>query len=493
MEPPLSLVRNHLAAVAEAGLLFAGPFIAGSWHAASHAATFPVTDPASGTVVAEVARVGEGEAQEAVAAADAAADGWRRTSAKARAELLYRWSDALAALSEPLAALITLESGKPLAEARGEVAYAAAYFQWFGEQAKRINGMILPAPSPDREVLVKREPVGIVACITPWNFPIAMLARKLAPALAAGCTVVAKPSEETPLSAFAMVELGRRAGLPDGVVNILAGDAPAIGAVFTHSPLVRKLSFTGSTAVGVALQKDCAATMKRTSLELGGNAPFIVFADADLDRAVAGLMAAKFRNAGQTCICANRVLIEDSCFDAFVDRLRAAMARLRIGHGLDPETTLGPLINSPAAARVRALLKDVRAHRVMRFAEPPEESCFVAPALVIDPAPRQPLVDSEIFGPVMPLMRFSDEEEAMAMANDTPAGLAAYLYTADPRRQWRIPDRLAFGMIGVNDAALSNEMAPFGGIKMSGHGREGSVVGLDDYLEFKYLSIGDLA
>lgn len=468
--------------------------IDGDWRDAQGGATFPVDNPASGETLARVADGGALEAGAAIAAARAALPGWRALTARERARLLRRWYELVLANQEDLARLMTLEQGKPLTEARGEIAYGAAYIDWFAEEARRVYGDIIPTTAPDRRLLVTRQPVGVVAAITPWNFPMAMLARKLAPALAVGCTVVAKPAAETPLSALALAELAQRAGMPPGVLNLVVGtDAPAIGGVLTASRDVAKLSFTGSTAVGRQLLAACANTVKRVSMELGGNAPLLVFDDADLDLAVDGAMAAKFRNAGQTCICANRILVQRGIHDHFVARLRERIAALRVGDGLAEGTLIGPLINQRAVAKVADLVGDALAGgaRLLESGTAPAgPGFFHAPTLLTGVSPGMRIFREEIFGPVAAITPFSDEAQAIALANDTDAGLAAYFYTADLGRMWRVSEGLDYGMVGVNETAISSEVIPFGGMKASGMGREGSRHGVDDYLEIKHICLG---
>ena len=396
---------------------------------------------------------------------------------------------------EDLAQILTAEQGKPLAEARGEIAYGANYIEWFAEEAKRIYGDTIPHPSNDKRIVIIKQPVGVVACITPWNFPNAMLTRKIAPALAAGCTVVCKPASETPLSALAFVELAVRAGVPAGVINIVAGITREIGTELTSNPIVRKLTFTGSTQVGKMLMEQCAATVKRTSMELGGNAPFIVFDDADLDEAIKGAMICKYRNAGQTCVCANRFLIQDGIYDEFAARLKEATAGLKLGEGIDESVTVGPLINERAANDVIGFVEDAVA-KGAKVAIGGNRSdlgaCFVEPTVLTNVSEDMRVFREEIFGPVAPLFRFKTEAEAIAMANDTEVGLACYFYTRDIGRIWRVAEGLEYGIVGINEGLISNEMAPFGGVKESGQGREGSKYGLDDYLEIKYMCIGGI-
>jgi succinate-semialdehyde dehydrogenase / glutarate-semialdehyde dehydrogenase len=476
-------------------LLKSVSYIDGDWVAADSGATFAVTNPARGEEVARVPLCGAREAERAVAAAARAFASWRETTAAERCRILRRWFELLLAHQDDLARLMTAEQGKPLAEARGEIAYAASYLEWFAEEGRRAYGEVIPAPSRDRQIVVTKEPVGVCAAITPWNFPTAMLARKVAPALAAGCTMVAKPAEQTPLSALALAELGARAGVPAGVFNVVTGDAVEIGGVLTASPVVRKLSFTGSTEVGRLLMRQCADTVKKLSLELGGNAPFIVFDDADLDAAVAGAIASKYRNAGQTCVCSNRFLVQDGIYERFAACLAAATADLRVGDGMVEGVTQGPLIDAAALAKVGDLVADalaLGARVVVGGRRHALGRTWYEPTVLADVTPAMRVAREEIFGPVAPLFRFYDEDEAVAMANATEYGLAAYCYTRDHARVWRVSRRLEYGMVGINTGLISTEVAPFGGVKNSGLGREGSRHGLDEYLELKYLALAGL-
>jgi succinate-semialdehyde dehydrogenase/glutarate-semialdehyde dehydrogenase len=481
--------------LSDPSLLKTGALIDGTWTEADDGARLPVANPATGETVAEVAKVGADETRRAVEAAERAMVDWRRRPAKERAKLLRAWYDALMENQEDLARIMTAEQGKVLAESRGEIAYGAAYVEWFGEQAKRIDGAIIPGPAPDKRILCLREPVGVVAAITPWNFPNAMIARKAAPALAAGCTVVIKPASETPLSALAMAELALRAGIPAGAINVVAGSSSAIGGELTANPTVRKLTFTGSTPVGKTLVEQCAKTLKRTSMELGGNAPFIVFDDADLDAAVAGAMASKYRNSGQTCVCSNRLLVQAGIHDAFVEKLVAATADLAVGNGLDDGVAIGPLVNTRAVDDVDALVRgSVDAGAAVALGGAPHDlgPCFYQPTVLTGVTAGMPVFDNEIFGPVAPVIRFGDEAEAIRLANDTEFGLASYFYTRDIGRVWRVGEALEYGIVGINEGLISNEMAPFGGVKQSGSGREGSKYGIDDYTEIKYVLMGGL-
>ena len=481
--------------ISDEGLLRSNAYIDGEWTGADSGETFDVRNPATGETIAKVARCGTNETRRAVEAAGRAQVAWREKTAKERAALLRRWFNLMLEAQEDLAQILTAEQGKPLAEARGEIAYGASYIEWFAEEAKRIYGDTIPAPSADKRVVVIKQPVGVVACITPWNFPNAMLTRKIAPALAAGCTVVCKPANETPLSAFAFAELAERAGIPAGVINIVAGITREIGAELTSNPVVRKLTFTGSTEVGKLLMEQCAGTVKRTSMELGGNAPFIVFDDADIDEAVKGAIICKFRNAGQTCVCANRILVQDGIYDAFSERLQEATAGLQMGNGAEEGVTVGPLINEGAANDVLEFVEDAVAKGASVAAGGGRSDlgvCFVEPTVLTDVSDDMRVFREEIFGPIAPLFRFRTEAEAIAMANDTEFGLACYFYSRDVGRIWRVAEALEYGIVGINEGIISNEMAPFGGVKESGQGREGSKYGLDDYLEIKYMCVGGI-
>jgi len=471
-------------------LLRQAAFIDGHWIESDH--WIAVTNPATGEALGVVPDLGEAQARQAVDAATAAFASWRRTSAKDRAALLKRWYDLILANSEALARLMTAEQGKPLAEARGEVAYGAAFVEWFAEEAKRTRGDVIPGQSADIRLTVLKQPVGVIAAVTPWNFPIAMITRKVAPALAAGCTVVLKPSELTPFSALALAALGQEAGLPPGAFNVVTGKPEPSGDVLTSDPRVRKFTFTGSTAVGKLLAAKCAGTVKRVSLELGGNAPFIVFDDADIDLAVAGAIASKFRNAGQTCVCANRLLIQSGVYDEFARRLAAKVAALVIGDGLSGPTDQGPLIDARAVAKAARHVEDAVAGGAMILtggadAPVPVGGTFFAPTVLTGVTHGMALTREETFGPVAGLIRFDDEAEAIALANDTAAGLAAYCYTRDGDRMVRVSEALEYGMVGMNTGLISTELAPFGGIKESGIGREGSHYGIDEFLDVKVV------
>ncbi|MFM0250154.1 NAD-dependent succinate-semialdehyde dehydrogenase [Paraburkholderia sediminicola] len=470
-----------------------GHYIGGEWY--ESATSYPVLNPATGEVIAQVAKGGAAETTQAVAAAERAFPAWRSITAKERGARVRRWGELMLENRDSLAELLTREQGKPLAEARGEVGYAASFLEWFAEEAKRSYGDVIPSPNPNAKIIVTREPVGVVAAITPWNFPLAMITRKAGPALAAGCTMVLKPSEETPLSALALAVLAEMAGIPPGVFNIVSGDAVAIGGVLTESEVVRKLSFTGSTRVGKLLAKQSADTLKKLSLELGGNAPFIVFDDADIDAAVQGAMASKFRNTGQTCVCVNRFYVQDGIYDVFTQALTQAVRKMRIGNALQGEVEQGPLINQAALKKVEAHVADAlqKGAKVLTGGKPHAlGGTFYEPTVLIDASKSMLIADEETFGPVAACFRFNTEDEAIAAANDTPFGLSAYFYTRDLARAWRVAEALESGMVGINEGILSTEVAPFGGVKQSGLGREGSKYGLDEYTELKYMMMGGL-
>jgi succinate-semialdehyde dehydrogenase/glutarate-semialdehyde dehydrogenase len=465
-------------------------YIDGAWIDADDGTTFEVRNPASDALLACVPRCGTAETRRAIAAADAALPGWRALTAKQRARHLLDWFSLILASADDLARLMTAEGGKPLAEARNEVLYGASFIEWFAGEATRVYGESVPSPIPGKRLLTIKQPVGVCAAITPWNFPLAMITRKVAPALAAGCTVVVKPSEETPLTALALAVLAEQAGIPAGVLNVVTGDPVQIGGELTASPVVRKLSFTGSTGTGRLLMAQCAPTIKKLSLELGGNAPFIVFDDADLQAAVDGAIAAKYRNSGQTCVCANRILVQSGVYEAFADRLAEATAKLVVGPGDEPGVTQGPLINAAGLAKVEAHVADAvaRGARVLcGGARDARGGNFFQPTVLAGVTRDMRVAAEETFGPVAPLFRFDTEAEAIALANDTESGLAGYVYTRDVGRCWRVAEALECGMVGINTGLISNEVAPFGGIKQSGIGREGSRYGIEDYLEVKYL------
>ncbi|MEH6629750.1 MAG: NAD-dependent succinate-semialdehyde dehydrogenase [Halopseudomonas aestusnigri] len=470
-------------------------YIDGSWADADSGETFAVTNPANGDIITSVPKMGEVETHRAIQAAQTAFGPWKDRTAKERAQIMRKWFELIMANQEDLALLMTLEQGKPLAEAMGEVAYGASFVEWFAEECKRIYGDTIPEHLPGRRLIVTKEPIGVVAAITPWNFPIAMITRKCAPAIAAGCTVVIKPAEDTPLSAFALAELAERAGIPKGVVNIVSGVPQQIGKALTESKIVRKLTFTGSTPVGKLLMKQCADTVKKTSMELGGNAPFIVFEDADLDAAVEGAMMSKFRNAGQTCVCSNRVLVQEGVYDAFAKKLVEKVAALKVAPGTEEGAQQGPLINAAASSKVSELINDaVSKGATTVIGGNPHDlgGTFFEPTVITGVTDDMRVFSEEIFGPVAPLYKFKTEEEAVKMANDTPFGLAAYFYSRDIGRVWRVSRALEYGIVGINEGIISNEVAPFGGVKESGVGREGSKYGMEDFLEIKYLCMGGI-
>jgi len=476
--------------IQDQSLLRSTCFSDGKWITADSGTTFAVRDPATGAVLADVPNCGAAETQRAIAAADAALPAWRGLPAKGRAQVLQRWFAAINRNADDLAQMITAECGKPLAEAKGEVAYGASFVEWFAEEGKRAYGETIPATLADKRLVVIKQAIGVCAAITPWNFPLAMITRKVAPALAAGCTVVVKPAEQTPLTALALAVLAAEAGFPAGVFNVLTGDPVAIGGELTASPVVRKLSFTGSTEIGRLLMAQCAPTIKKLSLELGGNAPFIVFDDADVDAAVDGALIAKYRNTGQTCVCANRVLVQAGVYEEFATKLAARVGGLKVGAGNEEGVVQGPLIDAAGLAKVEAHVADALAHgaRVLcGGARHARGGNFFQPTVLADVTPAMRVAREETFGPVAPLFRFETEAEAVAMANDTEFGLAAYFYSRDIGRCWRVGEALEYGMVGVNTGLISNEVAPFGGVKQSGLGREGSKYGIEEYLEIKYL------
>jgi succinate-semialdehyde dehydrogenase/glutarate-semialdehyde dehydrogenase len=474
-------------------LLRTSACINGEWVGADSGATVEVRNPATGEVLGTVPKMGAAETRRAIEGAARALPAWAKKTAKERAQILRRWHDLMMEHQEALAKLMTAEQGKPLAEAKGEIAYAASFIEWFAEEGKRLYGDLIPGHQSDKRIMVLRQPVGVVAAITPWNFPSAMIARKVGPALAAGCTFVCKPATQTPYSALAMAELGARAGIPAGVLSVLTGDSGAIGGEMTSNPIVRKLTFTGSTEIGKKLMQQSAGTLKKLSLELGGNAPFIVFDDADLDAAVQGAIASKYRNTGQTCVCANRLLVQEGVYDAFTAKLVDAVSKLRIGDGLKGATDQGPLIDKKAVAKVEEHIADAVskgakvAYGGKRHAL---GGTFFEPTVVTGVTPAMMIAREETFGPVAPLFRFRTEEEAVGMANDTEFGLAAYFYTRDLARSWRVSEALEYGIVGLNTGLISTEVAPFGGMKESGFGREGSKYGILDYTELKYVCVG---
>lgn len=467
-------------------------YVNGQWIDADSGATIDVTNPADGSVLGTIPKLMDTETRRAIEAADAAWPAWRKKTAKERSAILRRWFELMMENQDDLGKLMTLEQGKPLAEAKGEIAYGASFVEWFAEEAKRLYGDTIPAPAEDRRIAVIKQPVGVVAAITPWNFPNAMITRKCAPALAAGCPVVIKPATATPYSALALAELGERAGIPAGILNIVTGSAGAIGGELTGNPTVRKLSFTGSTEIGKKLMEQCAGTVKKVSMELGGNAPFIVFDDADIDAAVVGAMASKFRNTGQTCVCANRILVQESVYDEFAEKLTAAVAELTVGPGMDTVNTAGPLIDAAGIAKVEEHVHDACGKGAKIAIGGERHSLggnFYQPTVLTDVTTDMLITQDETFGPVAPLFRFKTEEEAIAMANNTPYGLAAYFYARDLGRVWRVSEALETGIVGINTGIISSEVAPFGGVKESGVGREGSKYGLEEFTEVKYLCI----
>ncbi|MCB1911861.1 MAG: NADP-dependent succinate-semialdehyde dehydrogenase [Zoogloeaceae bacterium] len=468
-------------------------YIDGEWVDADSAATIEVTNPATGAVLGTVPKMGRDETRRAIAAANAAWPAWRAMTAGARSKILRRWFELLLENQEDLAVLMTSEQGKSLTEARGEIAYAASFIEWFAEEGKRIYGDVIPGHQPDKRIVVTKEPIGVCAAITPWNFPAAMITRKAGPALAAGCTMVLKPASQTPYSALALAVLAERAGVPKGVFSVVTGSSAEIGGELTESPIVRKLTFTGSTEVGVKLAAQCAPTVKKLSLELGGNAPFIVFDDADLDAAVEGALASKYRNSGQTCVCANRLLVQDGVYDAFAEKLAAAVAKLKVGNGLEAGTSQGPLIDMNAVEKVEEHIADALgkgARVIVGGKRHALGRSFFEPTILADVTTDMMVAREETFGPVAPLFRFKDEAEAIRMANDTEFGLAAYFYAAGMNRVWRVSAALEYGIVGINTGIISTEVAPFGGMKSSGLGREGSRYGIEDFLEIKYLCMG---
>ncbi|CAG9294951.1 NAD-dependent succinate-semialdehyde dehydrogenase [Celerinatantimonas diazotrophica] len=476
--------------LSDPSLLCHQSFIDGKWCDAADGRQFTVYNPATGESLAEVADCAQIETEQAIRAAQEALNEWRALTAKVRANYLRQWFELIQANQQDLAILMTLEQGKALTEAQGEVAYGASFVEWFAEEGKRQYGEVIPATNSKQRLLTIRQPIGVVAAITPWNFPIAMITRKAAPALAAGCTMVIKPSEETPLCALALAQLADRAGIPAGVLNIVVGrDSKVIGETLTSSSIVRKLSFTGSTPVGKFLLQQCADTVKRTSMELGGNAPFIVFDDADLDKAVEGVLASKYRNSGQTCVCANRILVQSGVYDAFCEKLVQAVQSFKLGNGLEPGVNMGPLINQAAIDKVELLVAQaISAGAQVRLGgQAQTDSLFYQPTVLTEVSAEMDIFHHEIFGPVAPLVRFDSEQQAIELANHTPFGLAAYFYARDMSRIWRVSEALEYGMVGINEGLISNEVAPFGGVKESGIGREGSRHGIDEYSEIKYL------
>jgi succinate-semialdehyde dehydrogenase/glutarate-semialdehyde dehydrogenase len=470
-------------------------YIDGKWLDADSGKSVAVNNPATGETLGTIPNMGTAETKRAIEAANAAWPAWRKKTAKERAVILRKLFNLMMENQEDLAMLMTAEQGKPLAESKGEVAYSASFIEWFAEEGKRTYGDVIPTFAADKRIIVQKEPVGVVAAITPWNFPSAMIARKAGPALAAGCPIVIKPATQTPYSALAMAELAHRAGIPAGVFNVITGSAREIGGEMTSNPIVRKLTFTGSTEVGKLLMKQCADTVKKTSMELGGNAPFIVFDDADLDAAVEGAIASKYRNTGQTCVCANRLLVQDGVYDAFAAKLAAAVGRLKVGDGLKGETQQGPLIDEKAVAKVEEHIADAVKKGARIIAGGKRHALggtFFEPTILADVTPQMAVAREETFGPVAPLFRFKTEAEAVQMSNDTEFGLAAYFYSRDIGRIWRTAEQIEYGIVGINTGLISTEVAPFGGVKESGLGREGSMYGIDDYLVIKYMCLGGI-
>lgn len=491
----MSAARPIRLPIKDAGLFKQQAFVGGRWEAGDEGRVKEVTNPATGELLGTVPNMGVAETKRAIEAAHKALPDWRARTAKERAQILRKWFDLMIANQEDLAVLMTLEEGKPLSESRGEIAYAAAFLEWFGEEAKRAYGDVIPGHGADKRIVVLKQPIGVCAAITPWNFPSAMIARKVAPALAAGCTMVIKPSELTPYSALAMCVLAERAGVPEGVVSVITGDSKPIGGELTSNPIVRKLSFTGSTAVGKLLMAQCAPTLKKLSLELGGNAPFIVFDDADLDVAVKGAIASKYRNAGQTCVCANRIFVQRGIYDRFAERLAEAASGMKVGNGLEPDTNIGPLIDDRAIRKVESHVSDALAKGASvltggnRLDGP---GTFFVPTVLTGIKTDMLPMREETFGPVAPLMRFDTDDDAVRLANASEFGLAGYFYSTNVQRVWHVAEALECGIVGINEGIISTEVAPFGGIKESGFGREGSKYGLEEYMEMKYLCFGGL-
>ncbi|WP_323120501.1 NADP-dependent succinate-semialdehyde dehydrogenase [Burkholderia alba] len=467
-------------------------FVAGEWQAAASGRHVEVRNPATGALVGTVPAMGAAETRHAIESANAAWPAWRKRTAKERAAILRKWYDLMVAHADDLALILTTEQGKPLAEAKGEILYAASFLEWFAEEGKRVYGDTIPTPAGDKRIVVTKEPVGVCAAITPWNFPAAMITRKVGPALAAGCPIVVKPAEATPFSALALAVLAERAGVPAGVFSVVTGDPKAIGGELTVNPTVRKLSFTGSTAIGRLLMAQCAPTVKKVSLELGGNAPFVVFEDADLDAAVEGAIASKYRNSGQTCVCTNRFYVHERVYDAFAEKLRVAVEKLKVGFGTEPGVAQGPLINEAAVLKIEAHIEDALAKGARVVTGGRRHALghgFFEPTVLTGVTPAMKVAKEETFGPLAPLFKFASDDEVIGYANDTEFGLAAYFYSRDIARVWRVAEALEYGMVGINTGLISNEVAPFGGVKQSGLGREGSHYGIDDYVVIKYLCL----
>jgi len=490
--PALS-AKETVMQLKDASLFRQQAYVDGAWIDADSGATVKVDNPATGETLGTIPKLGRAETKRAIDAANRALPAWRALTAKERSAKLRRWYELMIENQDDLGRLMTLEQGKPLAEAKGEIAYAASFIEWFAEEAKRIYGDTIPGHQADKRILVIKQPIGVTAAITPWNFPTAMITRKAGPALAAGCTMVIKPASQTPYSALALVELAERAGIPKGVLSVVTGSAAEIGAELTESPIVRKISFTGSTEIGAKLMEQSAPTIKKLSLELGGNAPFIVFDDADLDKAVEGAIASKYRNAGQTCVCVNRLYIQDGVYDAFAEKFKAAVAKLKVGNGLEEGVTIGPLIDAKAAAKVKEHIDDAVSQGAKVIAGGKAHAnggSYFEPTILADVPKSAKVSKEETFGPLAPLFRFKDEAEVIELANDTEFGLASYFYARDLSRVFRVAEALEYGMVGINTGLISNEVAPFGGVKASGLGREGSKYGIEEYLEIKYLCLG---
>nr|WP_282437754.1 NAD-dependent succinate-semialdehyde dehydrogenase [Acinetobacter radioresistens] len=487
------LSGSVLVQLKNSGLFKQQVFIDGQWLEAEQNKSFAVINPATGETIAHVPSVSEQQVVKAVEAADQALQSWKQTTAKERSILLKKWYQLMIEHQEDLAIILSTEQGKPMTESRGEILYGASFIEWFAEEAKRTYGDVIPHDKQGRRLLVVRQPVGVVVAITPWNFPNAMITRKVGPALAAGCSVVIKPASETPLSALALVALAEEAGIPKGVINVVTGSSREIGGILTQHPLVRKVSFTGSTAIGKLLMQQCSSTMKKISMELGGNAPFIVFEDADLDKAVEGAIASKFRNSGQTCVCTNRILVQNSIYDTFVEKLAAAVAKLKVAPAFEPGAEQGPLINEKAVEKIQEHIDDATSKGAKVICGGQRHQLgqtFFEPTVLTDVTPDMQVAQDETFGPLAPVFRFTEEAEAIRMANDTEFGLASYIYTQNLSRAWRVSEALEYGMVGINEGLISTEVAPFGGIKESGCGREGSKYGIEDYQELKYLCMG---
>jgi succinate-semialdehyde dehydrogenase/glutarate-semialdehyde dehydrogenase len=479
--------------LSDEGLFRQQCYIDGAWADADGGATIEVSNPATGEALGTVPKMGADETRRAIEAAEKALPAWRAKTAKERAQIMRRWFDLMMENQDDLGRILTAEQGKPLAEAKGEIAYGASFIEWFAEEAKRVYGDVIPGHQPDKRIVVIKQPIGVVAAITPWNFPNAMITRKAGPALAAGCSIVIKPASQTPFSALAMAELAERAGIPKGVFNVVTGSASAIGGEMTGNPIVRKVTFTGSTEIGKVLMKQCADTVKKVGMELGGNAPFIVFDDADLDAAVEGAVASKYRNAGQTCVCANRLYVQEGVYDAFAEKLAAAVAKMKVGNGMEEGVAQGPLIDQAAVEKVEEHIADAlsKGAKVAIGGKRHElGQTFFQPTILTGVTQEMAVAREETFGPVAPLFKFKDESEVIGMANDTEFGLAAYFYARDLGRVWRVAEAVEYGIVGINTGIISTEVAPFGGVKESGIGREGSKYGIDDFVEIKYLCMG---